>query len=694
MKSNFIILLLIIVSSVSKADWTQTGGLPGGTVQTIFYNNTKTFVGTPYSGVYISYDNGDSFIPRNFNLPELNITSFTAEGINIFAGLQNDGVFRTTNDGLNWISARSGMGSYKVNCLAATSTRIFAGTSDSGIYASSNAGVNWFSVNTGLTSHNVNEITVTNNIIFAACTYGGVFRSTNNGANWEQMLYDPNGIYTSIVSKDSIIFVSGLLVGIQRSTNSGLTWQPLNFITSIVYSLAYDGQKVFAGIGGNSNNLYVSTNNGNNWSPSSNGLPTSSAQVISILINGTYSFTGTSGDRNGLYKSTNNGLNWIFSFYNTNAANVSTFYEMNGRIFVGTVGQGISCTTNNGSNWTNTSDGLEGGQIISIGSCDSVLFTGTYSGTYRSTNFGTNWIESNLGLSDPPRAFISNNGAILGLAYGPYKSTDYGHFWFGAGSGFISGGIGTSFTQLGNYVYATSRYRIFLTPNFGTFWVKLTNNPWYSGSISAMTTSSGNLFVGHQDSGMYISSDSGMTFIKINNGITNIRVQALNANSNKVFAGTQGGVFATTNNGSNWIPINTGLTNLNITSLISNSTYLFAGTNGSGVWKILLSEILTNVNNNPGSLPAVYSLQNFPNPFNPKTIINFEIPSNGKSQTARVKLTVFNSLGDEVMTLLNQNLDAGNYSVTFDGSDYASGIYFYTLETENFKSSKRMALIK
>ncbi len=81
--------------------------------------------------------------------------------------------------------------------------------------------------------------------------------------------------------------------------------------------------------------------------------------------------------------------------------------------------------------------------------------------------------------------------------------------------------------------------------------------------------------------------------------------------------------------------------------------------------------------------------QNYPNPFNPVTNLKFEIPGSGF-----VTLKVYDILGNEAATLVNEKKSAGSYQVTFDGSNLASGIYFYKLEAGNFTETKRMVLIK
>ncbi len=103
----------------------------------------------------------------------------------------------------------------------------------------------------------------------------------------------------------------------------------------------------------------------------------------------------------------------------------------------------------------------------------------------------------------------------------------------------------------------------------------------------------------------------------------------------------------------------------------------------------LTGGIVSDVNEN-NILPSVYSLdQNFPNPFNPSTVIRYQVPKSGE-----VTLKVYDILGKEVSTLINQNQDAGYYNVQFDASDLSSGVYFYTLTAGEFTSTKKMTLVK
>jgi hypothetical protein len=98
----------------------------------------------------------------------------------------------------------------------------------------------------------------------------------------------------------------------------------------------------------------------------------------------------------------------------------------------------------------------------------------------------------------------------------------------------------------------------------------------------------------------------------------------------------------------------------------------------------------TGINPISNTIPTVYSLsQNYPNPFNPVTKINFALPKQGF-----VTLKIYDVLGREVRTLVNEVKSAGQFSVDFNASEFSSGVYFYRLESNGFSDIKRMMLIK
>jgi archaellin len=88
--------------------------------------------------------------------------------------------------------------------------------------------------------------------------------------------------------------------------------------------------------------------------------------------------------------------------------------------------------------------------------------------------------------------------------------------------------------------------------------------------------------------------------------------------------------------------------------------------------------------------PKVFALEhNYPNPFNPSTAIKYSIAKDGM-----VNISIYNTLGEKIGTIVNESLKAGNYEVQFDARQFASGIYFYKMESGDFVSVKKMMLIK
>jgi hypothetical protein len=81
--------------------------------------------------------------------------------------------------------------------------------------------------------------------------------------------------------------------------------------------------------------------------------------------------------------------------------------------------------------------------------------------------------------------------------------------------------------------------------------------------------------------------------------------------------------------------------------------------------------------------------QNYPNPFNPSTTINFSIP-----EASFASLKVFNSIGEEIETLVAKELSEGNYKYDWNAENFTSGIYFYELRTKGFVQTKKMLLVK
>lgn len=249
-----------------------------------------------------------------------------------------------------------------------------------------------------------------------------------------------------------------------------------------------------------------------------------------------------------------------------------------------------------------------------------------------------------------------------------------------------------------------------------------------------------NIFAAHS-SGIAVSYDNGINW---NSALALVETVCLSIkDSATIFAGmlANEGVFRSTNNGTNWIKTDSGITNKNIVSLLATDSFIYAGTFGSGVFRsgnngdfwefsglnnkrvyalyetinghifagtdstIFRSvdngitwnsiNIITSIYNNEASNsnPSFSLLQNYPNPFNPSTVIKYKI-----SESRLTTLKVYDILGQEVTTLINEVKSPGEYSVELNAASgsrrIASGVYFYELRTGDFIQRKKMMLLK
>ncbi|MEJ2615023.1 MAG: T9SS type A sorting domain-containing protein, partial [Ignavibacteriaceae bacterium] len=190
--------------------------------------------------------------------------------------------------------------------------------------------------------------------------------------------------------------------------------------------------------------------------------------------------------------------------------------------------------------------------------------------------------------------------------------------------------------------------------------------------ITARTTNGGENWEIHRDN---FCSPYGLWFSDSQNGWT---VGACNM------------LLQTTDAGINWNEETQPLPKF----ILFRSVFMFNSNNGfvvgdSGV--ILKTERgLTGLDNNLLTLPdKIELLQNYPNPFNPTTKINYNLLSG-----SFVSLTIYDNLGRELKTLVSNYQNAGLYSVTFDGKDLPSGIYYYKLKAGDFSQTKKLVLLK
>jgi hypothetical protein len=203
--------------------------------------------------------------------------------------------------------------------------------------------------------------------------------------------------------------------------------------------------------------------------------------------------------------------------------------------------------------------------------------------------------------------------------------------------------------------------------------------------------------------GTFLSTDTCNSWTQVSSLIP---TSGLSIETGGTLIGTDSlGVFLFNDDGDSLGSRNDGLTNLNIHSLtIDNNNYVYAGTD-NGVWRRPLLEITSVDEEQIDEIPTEFLLsQNFPNPFNPSTKIKYQIPAslNPSKGGTLVTLKVYDVLGNEIETLVNQEKPAGTYELTWSAAKLPSGVYFYQLKAvdpesssgQGFVETKKMLLLK
>jgi photosystem II stability/assembly factor-like uncharacterized protein len=346
-------------------------------------------------------------------------------------------------------------------------------------------------------------------------------------------------------------------------------------------------------------------------------------------------------------------------------------------VFAGTYLFGLYRSQDDGQTWTRTS--LQSETITSIITIGPSVFAGTYgSGLYRSTDNGETWTQT--GLSNPTvRALaVSGSNIFAGTSGGVYHSIDNGQTWTQTS---LSLRPIFSIAVRGSYVAAGTDSGVYVSADNGQSWSQSAlKNTW----IQSIAVTSTTILAGTWEEDLYLSSDNGGTW----STVALYDIPALMVSGSEVFAGVNG-VYLSRDNGQTWTRVSQGLGYYSVLSLAISADYVYAGlVMGNSIWRRPIEELVTSVHLS-NEAPGEFRLeQNYPNPFNPSTTISFQLPTQ-----SHVALTVFDVLGREIATLVNETKESGSYEVTWDAAGVASGVYYYLLKSGGHVATKKLVLL-
>jgi photosystem II stability/assembly factor-like uncharacterized protein len=370
----------------------------------------------------------------------------------------------------------------------------------------------------------------------------------------------------------------------------------------------------------------------------------------------------------------------------------------------------ILLTTNGGDNWNI--------QITTYPNFNKIIFVDKNIGfasaytnaLFKTTNGGINWFtQSNSGIFPQDMAVLNKDTILFvrdsGFDGGVYRTTDGGLNWQPLGQ---VGGTGQPFSiymfdknlgfTLGTYMRRTT--------NGGENWFIIPNENYWG--IQLIDSLRGWKTVG---AGIKITTNGGLNWVSqqlpnLPNAYSGTNLFAINKDTvwmigNEYYYGL---LYKTTNGGLNW-GYQFADTSVQIT--LDHFINFVSAKTGWASSSYFVSEIhtkiggndtsfFTSINKNNSIIPADFILyQNYPNPFNATTKIKYQINKGVRSQESGVRIAVYDIVGKQITILENENKKPGDYEIIFDGSNQASGIYFYSFFADGVRvDTKKMLLIK
>ncbi|MFZ1460069.1 MAG: YCF48-related protein [Ignavibacteria bacterium] len=632
----------VLKTTDGGVNWTLQEVLYSFYNSTYFADSNNGWI-TGYSGEIINTTNGG----LNWNRQTSNVADYlySVEFVNKNTGWAVGGngderahIIKTTNGGVNWLIQKT-LYNYEVmrSVSFINESTGWAVGDNKLVLKTTDAGVNWI-------------ITRTANI---ANLYGVDFKDSNTGwAVGYEYYFDSLYLYNT---KGAIL----------KTTDGGANWIPqINSSEVTLLSVEYKDNVCMAV--GSTGILLKSTGDNDNWISLSKGVQ-HSLNAASFLND----YTGWSAGREGtIVKTTDSGNNWLrqqsgtyFDLADIQFANKDTGWVVGGYedIFTG-YKFFIKRSVDGGQSWHTQDSGIFPFLSSICFTSNSVGWITGQGGTLLYTsNAGDNWNFRSAGSTDFFKSvfFIdSAAGWILGERGNVLRTTNAGVNW--------------TIRQ----VTSSANFGSFFFIDHSTGWITAGGNRIYK------TTDGINWFLNYAG-----QNDA--------NGFNSIYFTDANTGWGAGYQyGEPQAIKKTTNGGQNWVDqiVDAG-TVFNSIVFTSPNTGWAVGDDGV----ILKTDNLVGLNEVNNILPDNYYLkQNFPNPFNPVTHLEFGIPLVSRSgEYGFVSLKVFDVLGKEVAVLVNEQLSPGNYVKEFDGSNYPSGVYFYSLLIDgNVKDTKRMVLLK
>ncbi len=614
------------------------------------------------------------------------------------------------------------------------------------LYRSDDGGVEWYLLKEFDYFIESLAIATSDTSVLYAGINGYVYRSSDSGYNWTKMTQQARfKIYKIIVNpfNENSLY---LLVdsSIYHSKDAGETFQRLlqhggagirTFVLNPIDTLkiyAVESALAFMPDG----YIYKTTDGGTNWSIINNNLPGIHVTPLTIAIDPVYPETlYVSNGGLGVFKTTNGGDSWeLTKISGTSVFSLYNYPNSPYNYLAGVTGWGVLKTSDGGMNWSQPN--IPGyyyrywiRNISSNPFNPNEFLTATRFTALRSSDSGNNWFYT---IAPQDVSYIYYHPSIENLVFATainryenlhllWRSTDNGVNW--ALTSDTSSIMGYHFHPTNPDIIYGVRFsltsKVLKSTDAGLSWLNKTNNlpqyhyPEASQCLAIDSFDPETIYVGlgtdgSIPGGLFKSTNGGDYWIRIDSTLkhfdSRLRIISILTDKYKpgrLYIGMQrygphytssyadGGLFLTEDYGKSWRKVYDGSVrsiyedNQTARNIFINSKF--------GLLKFLDTLTVTSVKDEKDiAILTDYKLsQNYPNPFNPGTIISWQAPV-GSLQS----LKVYDVLGREVATLVNEYKEAGKHSVEFNATGLPSGVYFYRLNAGSFSETKKMILLR
>jgi photosystem II stability/assembly factor-like uncharacterized protein len=656
--------------------WLKMNGPYGGCVRQFYNFNNKIY----------SRTDREIFVYENLSWQSLNFESIACDMINSMTVLKSgrilvscdSGPFFSDNNGIYWM----GISIMNSRCTPYDFYQnedgsILLSTSN-GIYISRNDGQTFLS----LTLSNI--IVYTINIDYSgniwAGTDSGILKAKYNVLNWQKINIDST-YYTKIIFDSNNVVYTFSQNKFFKSSDSGDTWYSIQgphvqditlgenktLIITTFYQILFANYEGVQSVSQMFDTDLLTTYN----------LSNNNKLLIGTLGSGAWKYDM----KQGIINNFSNGMT---------AATIRAIVSMtNGEILACTDADSFYVSKDNGLTWNSTyyawSMSMKSGN-------DGSVYAGVESGLIKSSDFGRTWI--NLNINVPINAVdISNDNRVICAGHGNgevYVSLDAGENFqlMQFGSDDLIDAI--KILNNNTFLIQTDQGHLYFTNDMGKT-LTVINDSLGFGVNEFVIDYQGYIYhacnngVFRSLDGIHWSSVSGIVSEDISWNLTDTWFIQIDKFNNIYAATWDGVIFCSTDRCKSWNQISPSFYGFFFWSFaLTPDGYIFYGSQNEGLYREKI-EITKKIAGDP----KIFLLQNFPNPFNTMTKIEYIIPND-----SYVEIKIYDIIGREVETLVSEKKTTGIYFSFWNAAKYSSGIYFYRLKVGNEYNIKKMVLLK